>query len=181
VGHHASSFAHVALALAGVPVVADDVFVDLGAGSGKVVLLAHLLTGARAYGVDLQPPLVSHARDAAAALGCEAVGFEVADARDADFADGTVFFMYLPFTGPVLEAVMQRLRAVAERREIVVCSLGLELAAWDWLAPHPPSSFWLSVYRSTLPGASPRADARRSPLERFVGDLQEDGFTTLFE
>lgn len=181
VGHHPSSFGQVALALAGVPVVAEDVFVDLGAGSGKVALLAHLLTGARACGVELQPPLVSQARDAAAALGCDSVGFELADARDAEIGDGTVFFMYLPFIGPVLEAVMRRLRAIAERREIIVCALGLELAAWDWLAPRPPGSFWLSVYRSTIPGASPRAADRRSPLERFVGDLQEKGFTTLFD
>lgn len=181
VGHHASSFGQVALALAGVPVVTEDVFVDLGAGSGKVALLAHLLTGARACGVELQPPLVSQARDAAAALGCDSVGFELADARDAEIGDGTVFFMYLPFTGPVLEAVMRRLRAIAERREIVVCALGLELAAWDWLAPRSPGSFWLSVYRSTILGASPRAADRRSPLERFVGDLQEKGFTTLFD
>ncbi|HEU4614456.1 MAG TPA: class I SAM-dependent methyltransferase [Kofleriaceae bacterium] len=171
IAHHASSFGQVALALAGVPVVADDIFVDLGAGSGKVALLAHLLTGARARGVEAQQPLVSQAREAAAALGCDWVGFELADARDADLGDGTVFFMYLPFTGPVLDAVMQRLRAVAERREIVVCAIGLELAAWDWLAPRPPGSFWLSVYRSTIPGAGPRAD-RRSPLERFVEDLR---------
>jgi len=175
IGHHASSFGQVALALAGVPVVAEDVFVDLGAGSGKVALLAHLLTGARACGVELQPPLVSQARDAAAALGCDSVRFELADARDAEIGDGTVFFMYLPFTGPVLEAVMRRLRAIAERREIVVCALALELAASDWLAPRPPGSFWLSVYRSTIPGASPRAADRRSPLERFLGDLQVKG------
>jgi hypothetical protein len=181
VGHHASSFAQVALALAGVPVVAEDVFVDLGAGSGKVVLLAHLLTGAQACGVDLQPALVAQARDAAAALGCDSVGFELGDARDVEIGYGTVFFMYLPFTGPVLEAVMRRLRAIAERREIVVCALGLELAAWQWLAPRPPSSFWLSVYRSTIPGASPRAADRRSPLERFVDELHEKEFTTSFD
>lgn len=181
IGHHASSFGQVALALAGVPVVAEDVFVDLGAGSGKVVLLAHLLTGAKACGVELQPKLVSHARAAAAALGCDSVGFELADARDAQIDNGTVFFMYLPFTGPVLDTAMRRLRAIAERREIVVCSLGLELTAWDWLAARPPGSFWLSIYRSTIPGASPRAADRRSPLERFVGDLHEKGLTTLFD
>ncbi len=181
VGHHASSFGHVALALARVPLLADDVFVDLGAGSGKVVLLAHLLAGAQARGVDLQPALVSQARYAAAELGCESVGFEVGDVRDAEIGDGTVFYMYLPFTGPVLDAVMRQLRAIAERREIVVCALGLDLAAWHWLAPRPPSSFWLSVYRSTIPGASPRAVDRRSPLERFVGDLCEEELTTRFD
>lgn len=181
IGHHASGFGHVALALAGIPVVADDVFVDLGAGSGKVVLLARFLTGAQTRGVDLQPRLISQAREAAAALGCDPADFEVADARDAEIGDGTVFFMYLPFTGPVLDAVMRRLRAIAERREIVVCALGLELTAYDWLALRPPGSFWLSVYRSTVPGAAPRAAERPSPLARFVGDLQEPPLATLCE
>src|SRR5688572_6264134 len=35
------------------PVRQGDVFVDLGAGLGRVALLAHLLTGARAVGVEL--------------------------------------------------------------------------------------------------------------------------------
>ena len=35
------------------PVCAHDVFVDLGAGLGRVTLLAHLLSGARAVGVEL--------------------------------------------------------------------------------------------------------------------------------
>ncbi len=46
----------------------DKTFVDLGSGLGKVVLLVALLTGARAYGVEIDPRLVAHARAAAQAL-----------------------------------------------------------------------------------------------------------------
>jgi SAM-dependent methyltransferase len=163
VGYHASAVAPIVHALAGVPVVAGDVVVDLGAGLGKVVLLARLLTGATARGVELQPTLVERARAAAARLRLD-VGFALADAREADLADGTVFFMYLPFTGPVLGEVLARLHAVASRRAIVVCSLGLDLVREaPWLAPRSIDAFWLMIYDSVVPGVAPRAPRLRSP------------------
>jgi len=39
--------------------------VDLGAGVGRVVMLAHLLTGARAHGIEVQKELVRIGRNAA--------------------------------------------------------------------------------------------------------------------
>jgi protein-L-isoaspartate O-methyltransferase len=66
VGYHASGVSAIVRALVEVPVTAGDVVVDLGAGLGKVVMLAHLLTGARAHGIELQPELVERARAAAA-------------------------------------------------------------------------------------------------------------------
>jgi SAM-dependent methyltransferase len=126
VGYHASGVASVVRALVEVPVDAGDVVIDLGAGLGKVVFLAHLLTTATARGIEIQPALVKRARAAAAALGVH-VGFTLGDARHADLDDGTVFFLYAPFTGPVLADVVRRLHAVAERRAIVVCALGIDL------------------------------------------------------
>src|SRR5690242_12145414 len=61
VGYHASGVAPIVRALLDVPVTRDDVVVDLGAGLGKVVLLARLLTGAKARGVEIQPGLVRRA------------------------------------------------------------------------------------------------------------------------
>ena len=43
----------------------DDVVVDLGAGLGKVALLARMLTGATVRGVEVQESLVRRAREAA--------------------------------------------------------------------------------------------------------------------
>jgi SAM-dependent methyltransferase len=152
IGYHASGVDAIVRALAEVPVTADDVVVDLGAGLGKVVFLAHLITGATARGIEVQPSLVDRARAAAQYLGID-VRFTQADVRDADLDDGTVFFLYAPFTGPVLDEVTCRLYAVAKRRAIVVCALGLDLdRRAHWLVPRPIDSFWLTIYDSIAAG-----------------------------
>ncbi|HXN30460.1 MAG TPA: class I SAM-dependent methyltransferase [Polyangiaceae bacterium] len=156
IGYHPSGVAAIVHALMAVPVSADDVFVDLGSGLGKVVLLAALLTGATARGIELQPALVERARESATRLGVNA-RFHVGDVREADLDDGTVFFLYAPFTGPVLAAAMDRLRAVAERRAIVVCALGIDLdRSAPWLVRRAIHSFWLAIYDSRVPGVGPR-------------------------
>jgi SAM-dependent methyltransferase len=156
IGHHASGVAPIVRTLIEVPVLADDVVLDLGSGLGKFVLLARLLTGATVRGVELQPSLVERARCASEALGIE-VELIQGDARDAPIDDGNVFFLYAPFTGPVLEAVALRLRAVAQTRAIVVAALGVDLArVAPWLVPRQTDSFWLSIYDSAEPGVPPR-------------------------
>ncbi|MBX3187468.1 MAG: hypothetical protein KF819_10660 [Labilithrix sp.] len=170
VGYHASGVAPIVRAVLEIPIVAEDVFVDLGSGLGKVVRLVELLTGARARGVEVQGALVDHARDAAARDGSD-VAFTHADARDAALDDGTVFFMYTPFTGHALADVTERLLAVAERRAIVVCCLGFDLDR------HAPSlvrrdfdAFWLSVYDSVVADVPPRPRTARSILAGAAAD-----------
>jgi hypothetical protein len=165
IGYHPSGVAPIVHALAEVPVSADDVLVDLGAGLGKVVLLARLLTGATARGIEREAALVTRARRAAAQLDLD-VDFTLADAREADLLDGTIFFLYTPFTGPVLAEVLSRLRTIAERRQIVVCALGMDLGRHaSWLVRRPIDAFWLTIYDSVVPGAVPRAPRGPSPLE----------------
>jgi hypothetical protein len=110
IGYHASGVAPIVRMLVEVPVTTDDIVIDLGSGLGKVVLLTWLLTGATSRGIELQPALVGRARVAAARRGAN-VAFTEGDARRADLEDGTVFFLYAPFTGPVLAEVLSRLRA----------------------------------------------------------------------
>lgn len=148
IGYHASGIEPILQIVAEVPITERDVVVDLGAGLGKVVLLVHLLTGAKARGIELQPDLVERAREAAARCAAD-VRFDHGDARTAHIEDGNVFFLYLPFTGPVLLEVLERLRAVALRRKIVVCTLGLDLDRHaPWLVRRGIESFWLAIYDS---------------------------------
>ncbi len=158
-----SAIAPVVRAVLDVPITRDDVFVDLGAGLGKAAMTVHLLTGARARGVELQPALVTAANAQARelALGVE---FVRADALEADLDDATVVFLYLPFTGEVLAGVLRRLEAVARRRQLVICTLGLHLRGVDWIAERPTEEFWLSIYESRIPGAVPRPPGSPSPL-----------------
>ncbi len=160
----ASAIAPIVRAVLDVPITPDDVFVDLGAGLGKVTMAVHLLTGARARGVELQPELVAAASAQTRELGLRGVSFVESDALDADLGDATVVFLYLPFTGEVLAGVMRRLEAVARRRQLVICTLGLDLPAIDWLAPRPTEEFWLSIYDTRIAGAEPRPTTTPLPL-----------------
>jgi SAM-dependent methyltransferase len=105
-----------------VPVRADDTLVDLGSGLGRVVILAHLLSGAAALGVEIQEPLVRSAQQRCAALGLTGVTFVCANAAEVTL-DGSIFFLYAPFNGAMLTAVMRRIEEVARRRSIVVCAV----------------------------------------------------------
>jgi SAM-dependent methyltransferase len=165
--YHPSGVAPIVHAALDVPITPDDVVIDLGSGAGKVILLTRLLTGATARGVELQAPLVDRARRSARDLGID-VSFIEADARTADVEDGTVFYLYTPFTGPVLAEVLVRLHAIATRRAIVLCALGVDLARLaPWLTPRPLDAFWLTLYDSVVPGVPPRAP-RDSVVNREV-------------
>ncbi len=153
-GYHPSGVAPVVRALIEAPVTEDDLFVDLGSGLGKAAMLARLISGARARGIELQAALVARARQVAV----EGVEFIHADVREAPLDEGTVFFLYNPFTGAVLHEVLARLRAVAQRHAIVVCALGinLERGTGSWLKPREVDAFWLQVFDSVVPGVPPR-------------------------
>ncbi|HWE85606.1 MAG TPA: class I SAM-dependent methyltransferase [Terracidiphilus sp.] len=101
-----------------------DVLVDLGSGLGHVPVLASILTGARAIGIELDAAYVRGARKSAQGLGLERVEFVEQDAREADLGAGTVFHLYTPFTGGMLRTVLERLRSEGERRAFRVCTLG---------------------------------------------------------
>jgi SAM-dependent methyltransferase len=143
------------------PLSPADEFVDLGSGLGRVPLLAHLLSGARARGVEIQEHLVRAARARSRALGLRSVSFEHANAAEVEL-DGSVFFLYAPCNGQMLTAVLGRLEAVARRRPIVVCTVGLEFRGLSWLEPRPTSSVTFCLYDSRVAGVSPRAVGGRA-------------------
>lgn len=114
----------------------DDVFCDLGSGLGQVPILVNLLTGARAKGIELEPAYCDYARRCARELGLDDVEFVNSDARDADYADGTIFFMYTPFTGKLLQEVLEKLRGEARSRTIRIWAYGpctLPVSNQSWL------------------------------------------------
>jgi SAM-dependent methyltransferase len=129
---------------------ADDVFVDLGAGLGRVVIMAHLLTGARGIGIELQASLVRSAKTCSENLELTELTFKHGDAAAVD-VEGTVFFLYAPFNGDTLTRVVDRLASVARRKPIVVATVGLELRDVPWLRARTTESVSLSVYDSVRP------------------------------
>jgi hypothetical protein len=111
-----------------VPVTRDDTFVDLGAGLGRVAMLVHLLTGARAHGIEIQEHLVRAAEKRARALGLAQVTFEHANVLDAAL-EGNVFFLYAPFNGPMLARACERLDEVAKERSVTIGTVDVVV---DW-------------------------------------------------
>ncbi len=127
----------------------QDLFVDIGSGLGRVVFLAHLLTGARAHGVELQAHLVEASRRKARALGLDrAVTFTHANAADLEL-DGTCFFLYAPCNGELLSRVVKRLDALAQRRPVKVCTVDLELTGMRALRPRTAMSPLVNLYASS--------------------------------
>jgi hypothetical protein len=116
----------------------DDVFYDLGSGLGHVPILVNVLTGITTRGIELEASYVRYAGECLKKLGLSNVEFIQADARDADYADGTVFYLYTPFQGEMLRQVLAKLTAQAERRHIKVCTYGpctLQVSKQNWLQP----------------------------------------------
>jgi hypothetical protein len=113
-----------------------DVFYDLGSGLGQVPILVHLLSGVIAKGIDFEPAYCDYASGCAAALNLSRVEFVNVDARQADYSDGTAFFMYTPFKGGLLQEMLEKLRGEARRRRIRLFTYGpctSEVSRQSWL------------------------------------------------
>lgn len=96
--------------------VSDYVFIDLGSGKGRSLMLAARYPFKRIIGVELSPRL-----NAIAAANIEkyrarsraAAAFELLQGDAADFEwprEATILFLYNPFSGPVMDKVLNRLR-----------------------------------------------------------------------
>jgi hypothetical protein len=147
-----------------VPIHRDDELLDLGSGLGRVAILVHLLSGARTRGIEIQEHLVRRARAVCTAFALSGVSFVHADATEAEL-HGSIFFLYAPFNGRMLTAVLRRLEGFACRRSVVVCTTGLELREVTWLRPRVSASSTLCVYDSRTPPDVPRTRRSRQHEE----------------
>ena len=132
----------------------DEVFYDLGSGLGHVCILVNLLTGVRTKGVEFEPAYCDYARRCARRLNLSRVEFIHVDARTADYSDGTIFFMYTPFRGGLLEEVLRKLRRESDKRTISICSYGpctLDVSNQLWLRrvdQNPNTEYALAIFET---------------------------------
>ncbi len=126
----------------------DRVFVDLGAGLGKVVLLVALLSGARAVGVELDPARVERARAAARALQLDNAEFIAADLREVSLPEADVYYMFMPGVALRSSEIIARLAPLSARRHIRLFAEKLDTTALPWLRPCNEGSYWLEMYES---------------------------------
>jgi predicted amidohydrolase/precorrin-6B methylase 2 len=138
----------------------QDVFFDLGSGLGHVLALVRLLAGVRCVGIEYQPSYAAYAQEMVSELGLIGITILNGDARDADYSQGTVFFMFNPFGGRIFDTIMDKLQAQADTRQITIGSYGsctAQIAALPWLSIQDTQTiddFKLAIFRSTVhPGA----------------------------
>ena len=114
----------------------EDVFFDLGSGLGQAAILVNLLAGIKTTGVEIEPNFCQYARDCAEDLNLSNITFINGDARSTDYSEGTVFFMYTPFNGQILEDVLEILRKESLMRNIRIITYGpctLQFGLQTWL------------------------------------------------
>jgi hypothetical protein len=132
----------------------DDVFIDLGSGLGQAAILVNLLTGVKACGIEFEPAFCDYARSCASQLCLSNVTFINTDARKADLTKGTIFFMYTPFEGKMLQEVLAILQKETLSRKISVLTYGpctAQVASQSWLKFSEltkPEVYQLSVFSS---------------------------------
>jgi SAM-dependent methyltransferase len=103
-------------------VKADDVFLDIGSGKGRVVMLAARYPFARVIGVEVSGELTEVARrnldgQRRARRRAKAVELVTADALAYEIPDDvTVVYLYNPFRGTTFDAVIAKLIESVDRR-----------------------------------------------------------------
>lgn len=96
----------------------DDVFLDMGSGMGRVVILAASYPFKRVLGMELSPELheiaVRNLDEVRDRLVCKDVELEQANALEYEIPDDvTVLFLYNPFQGEIFDtAIASLLRSV---------------------------------------------------------------------
>jgi SAM-dependent methyltransferase len=132
----------------------EDVFFDLGSGLGQAAILVNLLAGVTAKGIEFEPAFCDYAKACAAELNLSNVSFINVDARQADYSEGTVFFMFTPFKGEILQEVLAVLKKESELRKIKIITYGpctAQVALQSWLgfvAPKDDNIYKLGVFTS---------------------------------
>lgn len=128
--------------------------VDIGSGVGRAAMLLHLLTGASARGVEIQPHLVALGNSAVQRLMLSRVTLQHGDAcDDAALPNGDVYFMYCPFDAARVKQVMSLLERRARDRQLLVACLQVNVPVCAWLRPLANGDADLRLYGSVKPAA----------------------------
>lgn len=113
-----------------------NVFYDLGAGYGRVLMYGGLTSQATFRGIEVVPQRVAEADRVRERLNLRNVELVRGNARDTDLEDGDLFFFYNPFFPETLREVSGRLKSIAGRRAIRIASIGRSsdyFVGQDWL------------------------------------------------
>jgi len=96
----------------------DDVFYDVGCGTGRVLCVVAQRRIRKCVGIELSHELSELARQNAARLRRRRTAIEIVegDAALADYSEGTIYSFFNPFGGRTLRAVLDRIHEDVRRR-----------------------------------------------------------------
>jgi hypothetical protein len=98
----------------------EDLVIDLGCGTGRVVVYGSLVTPARFCGIELVESRAEVARSAVGRLGLERARIIHGNVLEQDIEAGTAFFAFRPFSAETEARVLARLHGLARHRSIAV-------------------------------------------------------------
>jgi hypothetical protein len=131
-----------------------DHFYDIGAGLGGVLFLIHSLTGIQVTGIEYQASYCAYATARAEELGLTGVEIVQEDAQAHDYAEGTIFFLFTPFRGRLLQTVLERIQCTTADHPITIGAYGpcaRVVAQQPWLQAlddHAGHEYKLALFRS---------------------------------
>jgi protein-L-isoaspartate O-methyltransferase len=111
----------------------DDVLVDLGSGTGRVLIAAQKSAGARVIGYETDASLVEEARGNLSQAGIKPRDGHIieADLHTADLSEGTVVFSYLvPRQQAAMRKLLQDFLKAPGRRRVVTYEFPLDGGGW---------------------------------------------------
>ena len=126
----------------------DDVFIDLGCGSGRVVIYGAVVSPATFCGVELVEARVESLRRAVRRAQLTRVDAIVGDVLEIDWGAGTVFYAFRPFSEAIQLEVVERLHREAARRDITVVTHRMHGASFRKRVFVTHASGSLSILRS---------------------------------
>jgi hypothetical protein len=115
---------------------ATDIVYDLGAFHGRVGFYGALTTDAKYKCVEIAPERVNAGQETKDRLGIDNLEFIQGDVKDVDYSDGTIFYLFNPFTARTFRKVISELKNIAKTKTI---TLGVNydernrFSSLDWL------------------------------------------------
>jgi len=116
----------------------NDVLYDLGCGYGRIPLYGAMTTEAQYRGIEIVPERVVEAIAIKDKFALGNVEFRQGNVLEQNYADGSVFFLFNPFTKETLEQVGEKLEKLTKTKRIRVVSLGPSTSYFQsqkWLQP----------------------------------------------
>lgn len=132
------------------PLGPEDVVYDLGSGYGRVIAYGAILhPEARFRGVELVQERVRDSRTVLHHFGLANASIENINVLEADLSEGTVFYLFNPFSPGTVRATLERLREVANHHPIRIVVYSTMA---NWTFSQVSTQPWLRHARSTRPG-----------------------------